>query len=81
MRGIHEGCVLDLFMDVLVLIEGECAREGDVDDDPGAPHVQGPVVPLIPQHLHQGQFNVLSMNILSMKYFVYEYFVYEIFCI
>ena len=51
MRGIHEGCVLYLFMDVLVLIEGECAREGDVDDDPGAPHVQGPVVALVPQHL------------------------------
>ena len=51
MRRIHEGGVLDLFVDVLVLIEGECSGERDVDDDPSAPHVQGPVVALVTQHL------------------------------
>ena len=47
MRRIHEGCVLDLLVDVLVLVEGECSGERDVDDDPSAPHVQGPVVALV----------------------------------
>ena len=51
MRRIHEGGVLDLFVDILVLIERECSRERDVDDDPRAPHVQGPVVALVTQHL------------------------------
>ena len=51
MRRIHEGGVLYLFVDVLVLIERECSRERDVDDDPSAPHVQGPVVALVTQHL------------------------------
>ena len=51
MRRIHEGGVLDLFVDILVLIERECSRERDVDDDPRAPHVQGPVVALVTEHL------------------------------
>ena len=51
MRRIHKGGVLYLFVDVLVLIERECSRERDVDDDPSAPHVQGPVVALVTQHL------------------------------
>ena len=51
MRRIHEGGVLYLFVDILVLIERECSRERDVDDDPSAPHVEGPVVALVPEHL------------------------------
>ena len=51
MGGIHEGGVLDLFVDILVFIEGEGAGEGDVDDDSSAPHVQGPVVPLVTEDL------------------------------
>ena len=51
MRRIHEGGVLYLFVDILVLIERECSRERDVDDDPRAPHVEGPVVALVPEHL------------------------------
>ena len=51
MRRIHEGGILYLFVDVLVLIERECSRERDVDDDPSAPHVQGPVVALVTQDL------------------------------
>ena len=51
MRRIHEGGVLDLFVDILVLIERECSRERDVDDDPSAPHVEGPVVSLVTEHL------------------------------
>ena len=39
---LHEGGILDLFIDVLVLVEGEGAREGDVDNHPSAPHVQRP---------------------------------------
>ena len=39
---LHEGGILDLFIDILVLIEGEGAGEGHVDDHPGAPHVQRP---------------------------------------
>ena len=51
MGRIHEGCVLDLFVNILVLIEGECSGERDVDDDSSAPHVQGPVVALVTEHL------------------------------
>ena len=51
MRRIHEGGVLDLFVDVLVLIERECSGERDVDDDSSAPHVQRPVVALVTEHL------------------------------
>ena len=51
MRRIHEGGVLDLFVDILVLIERECSRERDIDDDPSAPHVEGPVVSLVTEHL------------------------------
>ena len=48
---VHEGGVLYLFVDVLVLVEGEGPGEGDVDDDPRAPHVEGPVVSLVTEHL------------------------------
>merc|ERR1719471_1894464 len=50
-RWVHEGGVLDLLVDILVLIERESAREGDVDDHASAPHVQRPVVALVPQDL------------------------------
>ena len=50
-KNLHEGSVLDLLVDILVLIERECSRERDVDDDPSAPHVQGPVVALVTQDL------------------------------
>ena len=43
-KRLHEGGVLDLLVDILVLIERESAREGDVDDHTGAPHVQRPEV-------------------------------------
>ena len=39
---LHEGGILDLFIDILVLVEGEGAGERHVDDHPGAPHVQRP---------------------------------------
>jgi len=52
-RRVHEGGILDLFIDILVLIEGEGAGEGHVDDHPGAPHVQRPVISFVPQHLRR----------------------------
>ena len=48
---VHEGGVLDLLIDVLVLVEGESAREAHVDDHARRPHVQAPVVPLVAEHL------------------------------
>lgn len=51
-RGrVHEGGVLDLLVDVLVLVEGERARQRHVDDDAHRPHVQRAVVALVAQHL------------------------------
>ena len=41
-KNLHEGGVLDLLVDILVLIERESAGEGDVDDHTSAPHVQWP---------------------------------------
>ena len=51
MRRIHEGGVLYLFIDVFIFVEGKSPGERDVDDDPCAPHVEGPVVALVPEHL------------------------------
>ena len=51
MGRVHEGGVLDLLVDVLVLVEGERARETHVDDHARRPHVQAPVVPLVAEHL------------------------------
>lgn len=51
MRGVHEGGVLDLFVDVLVFVEGKGSGEGDVDDDAAGPHVQGSVVSLVSEDL------------------------------
>ena len=50
-RRIHEGGVLYLFIDVFIFVEGKSPGERDVDDDPSAPHVQGPVVALVTEHL------------------------------
>ena len=44
---------MDLLVDILVLIERESAREGDVDDHTGAPHVQGPEVTKISFENHK----------------------------
>ena len=46
---IHEMSILDLVFDGHVLVERELAGQRDVDDDPGRPHVQGPVEPFLPK--------------------------------
>ena len=51
MGRVHEGGVLDLLIDVLILVEGERAREAHIDDHTRRPHVQAPVVPLVAKHL------------------------------
>ena len=51
MGRVHEGRVLDLLVDVLILVEGERARETHVDDHARRPHIQAPVVPLVAEHL------------------------------
>ena len=51
MRRIHEGGVLYLFIDVFIFVEGKSPGERDVDDDSSAPHVEGPVVSLVTEHL------------------------------
>lgn len=38
-RGVHEGRILDLIVDVLVLIEREGPAQADIYDDPHGPHV------------------------------------------
>ena len=43
-KNLHEGGVLDLLVDILVLIERESSGERDIDDHTSAPHVQGPEV-------------------------------------
>ena len=48
---VHEGGVVDLVVDVLVLVEGEGAAQADVHDDAHRPHVQRAVVALVEQHL------------------------------
>jgi len=48
---VHEGSVVDLVGDVLVLVEGEGAAQADVHDDAHRPHVQRAVVALGAQHL------------------------------
>ena len=48
---VHEGSVLDLVFDVLILVEGERAAEADVHDHAHRPHVQRAVVALVEQHL------------------------------
>lgn len=49
-RWVHEGGVLYLFVDVLVLVEGEGARQRHVYDHAHRPHVQRPVVSFVAQH-------------------------------
>lgn len=48
---VHEGGVLDLVVDVLVLVEGKRPAQADVDDDADRPHVQRSVVSFAAQHL------------------------------
>lgn len=48
---VHEGGVLDLIVDVLVLVEREGAAQADVHDDAHGPHVQRTVVTFAPQNL------------------------------
>lgn len=48
---VHESCILDLVINVLIFVEGEGAREGDVRNHSNRPHVQGPVVTLVAQDL------------------------------
>ena len=50
-RRVHEGGVLDLLVDVFIFVEGERARQADVDDHPRGPHVQAAVVPFVAEHL------------------------------
>ena len=52
-RREHEGGVLDLIVDVLVVVERERAAQADVDDDSHRPHIQGPVVALVTEHLRR----------------------------
>ena len=49
-RRVHEGGVLDLIVDVLVLVERERAAQAHVHDHADAPHVERAVVPLVAQH-------------------------------
>lgn len=48
---VHEGSVLDLVINVLVLIKGEGATQTHIDDDTYWPHVQRAVVAFTAQHL------------------------------
>lgn len=48
---VHEGSVLDLILDLLILVEGERPAQADVDDDAHRPHVQRAVVAFAAQHL------------------------------
>lgn len=48
---VHEGGILDLVIDVLVLIEGKRPAQTDVDDDADRPHVQRSVVAFAAEHL------------------------------
>lgn len=50
---VHEGGVLDLVVDVLVLVEGERPAQADVDDDANRPHVQRSVVAFTAEHLRR----------------------------
>ena len=52
-RRVHEGSVLDLVIDVLVLVEGEGAAQADVHDDAHWPHVQRAVVAFASEHLRR----------------------------
>ena len=48
---VHELGILDLVLNVDIFVEGELTREGDIDDDPRRPHVQGSVEPFLLQPL------------------------------
>lgn len=49
--GVHEGCVVDLVVDIFVLIKRECPTQADVHDDTHRPHVKWTVVALVQQNL------------------------------
>lgn len=48
---VHERCVGDLLLDVLVLVEGKGAAQANVHDDTHRPHVQRAVVAAAVDHL------------------------------
>lgn len=52
-RGIHEGRVVDLVVDVLVFVERERPTQAHVHDDADRPHVKGAVVTLVQQNLRR----------------------------
>lgn len=72
-RWVHEGRVLDLVVDVLVLVERERPAQADVDDDADAPHVQRAVVALVAQHFRSCPqskhiFKIFKLQILDENY-------------
>lgn len=50
-RGVHEGSILDLVIDVFILIERKCPAQADIHNDSHGPHVKGAVVAFTAQHL------------------------------
>lgn len=48
---VHEGCVVDLVVDVFILVKRERATQADIHNDTDRPHVQRAVVTLVQQNL------------------------------
>lgn len=48
---IHEGCIVDLVVDVFVLIKRKCPTQADIHNDTDRPHVQRAVIALVQKNL------------------------------